>query len=467
MITNNGKDIVAKYLIGQAPAYASYMALGCGPKPLATDDPFGDYSLQNTMDFEMFRVQIISRGYVTDIVDGVPLSKVVLTAELPTEQRYEITEVGIYSAKNNPSAVGRDSRILYTFTETENWEYHNETFAVGLGSVVTSPLYGASNDGVMNDAPQDETDPANPVWIPFRMSSDNAILNSELRQLRYEQPRFLNATTLVPGDMSYIHPVTTNGVTEFTIKQEDGFYFGRHIHFEGITLDLSRNAPEDELKLAFSVINRDEGYDNDPERVLITVEFSDDEGTSNLNYAKFQAEVSQLSTNRYHVITQQLKDLFKSPIFTWNAVAIAKIYVSVIESAQITSYELTDNVAEITTSTPHGRSENEVITIAGIDSSMNGTYRIASIVNDNTFTYEKTTANIATTATSDPAAKASGPSSNFYVALDGMRFENVATVNPLYGLTGYSEIRTADEQPVTKDANTSSLVEFRFGLDVM
>ena len=33
MITNTGKDIIAKYLMGNAPAYASYMALGCGPKP--------------------------------------------------------------------------------------------------------------------------------------------------------------------------------------------------------------------------------------------------------------------------------------------------------------------------------------------------------------------------------------------------------------------------------------------------
>jgi hypothetical protein len=48
-----------------------------------------------------------------------------------------------------------------------------------------------------------------------------------------------------------------------------------------------------------------------------------------------------------------------------------------------------------------------------------------------------------------------------------MRFENVATINPLYGLTGYSKIRTLDAKPVIKDANTSNLVEFRFGLDVM
>ncbi len=34
MITNTGKSIMAKYLVGQAPAYASHIAIGCGAKPL-------------------------------------------------------------------------------------------------------------------------------------------------------------------------------------------------------------------------------------------------------------------------------------------------------------------------------------------------------------------------------------------------------------------------------------------------
>ena len=64
MITNKGKEIIAKYLLGTTPAYASYMAFGCGQKPLATGDTYGDYSDKNLLDFEMFRVPISSRGYV-------------------------------------------------------------------------------------------------------------------------------------------------------------------------------------------------------------------------------------------------------------------------------------------------------------------------------------------------------------------------------------------------------------------
>ena len=36
MITNTGKEIIAKYLIGTAPAFASYLAIGCGAKPRST-----------------------------------------------------------------------------------------------------------------------------------------------------------------------------------------------------------------------------------------------------------------------------------------------------------------------------------------------------------------------------------------------------------------------------------------------
>ena len=58
MITNTGKYIIAKYLLGQTPAYASYMALGCGTKPLDTSDSPADYSTKESLDFEMFHLII-------------------------------------------------------------------------------------------------------------------------------------------------------------------------------------------------------------------------------------------------------------------------------------------------------------------------------------------------------------------------------------------------------------------------
>jgi hypothetical protein len=214
MITQTGKSIIAKYLLGQAPAYASYIALGSGAKPL-TDISFsvtnkaltsnvatvttgvthnfniGDYitvsnvdttfdgihlitaktgttvsyaktasnvtsvavspsgtvshnfTNKENLDFEMFRVPIVSRGYVEE--NGT--SKVVLTAELPTDERYEITEVGVYSAGSNPATANTGSRTIYAFTATENWEFHDSVGSSALLTIAESLDFGnAGND---------------------------------------------------------------------------------------------------------------------------------------------------------------------------------------------------------------------------------------------------------------------------------------------------------------------------------
>ena len=52
MITQKGKSIIAKYLIGQAPAYASYIAVGCGPQPFEPGESLGEYSDKENLDFD-------------------------------------------------------------------------------------------------------------------------------------------------------------------------------------------------------------------------------------------------------------------------------------------------------------------------------------------------------------------------------------------------------------------------------
>jgi hypothetical protein len=59
------------------------------------------------------------------------------------------------------------------------------------------------------------------------------------------------------------------------------------------------------------------------------------------------------------------------------------------------------------------------------------------------------------------------PDSNYYVAMDAIRFENLNTINALYGLTGYSVVKTLSGTPIVKEANTSNLIEFRFAMDVV
>jgi hypothetical protein len=47
-----------------------------------------------------------------------------------------------------------------------------------------------------------------------------------------------------------------------------------------------------------------------------------------------------------------------------------------------------------------------------------------------------------------------------------MRLENIATTNPLYGLTGYSVIKNDNSTTIIKSPNTSNYIEFRFSIGV-
>lgn len=380
MITNTGKTIIAKYLLGQAPAYASYLAIGCGATPLTTGDPLGNYSAKQNLDFEMFRVPISSRGFVNE--GG--LDKIVLTAELPTEERYEISEIGIYSAGSNPSAGAYDSKTVFAFTQTENWQHHTEVAAVAIdtfSAALDAPLY----DNIIAVADS-----------VFQTSGDNPIFFKSPRVERYERPRFLNNVILIQGDDADITINEESGAAQDHFIIEPG---SNHIHLTGANVDFTRNSPTDQLRLAFSLINKDGESATTPENVRIMVEFASTE-TETAEYARFEAEVIDdssggaydFSTERYFVVTKQLQELYTSANFTWNAVTVVKIYACVID--------------------------------AGV------------------------------------------PSNNYYVALDAMRLENIATVNPLYGLTGYSVIQNATASTIVKSPNTSNYVEFRFSVGV-
>jgi len=312
MITDTGKNIIGKYLLGQAPAYASYIAVGCGPEPLSTADPYGNYATKENLDFEMFRVPISSRGFIND----AGITKLVLTAELPTEERYEITEVGLYSAGTNPSAGAYDSKTVFAFTTGETWQYHSATSAVEIDTITVAlddPSIGGAEDDII--AVSD---------VVFQTNADNAIFYNVDRADRYERCRFFNNIIVIQGDTAEL----TSATSGFTIVAGSD-----HIHKTGIDVDFTRNAPTDELRLAFSIINKDGGSASSPTKVKILVEFADTEGGSP-EYARFEVEAQDgvgnydFANNRYYVVTKQLQDLIVTNNFTWDAVTVVKIYVS-------------------------------------------------------------------------------------------------------------------------------------------
>lgn len=392
MITNTGKGILAKYLLGQAPAYASYIAIGCGPKALPsegsgfTPEQKLIYSQKTSLDFEMFRVPIISRGYVNDNDDV----KLVLTAELPTEERYEITEVGIFSAGANPSVGAFDSRVLYTFGSGEGWEYHSNN------SVTEIPY--AFNGGPLDEDPQSENNQDNVIAVSspvFFTNADNRIFTNEGRVVTNERCRFLNEVIVIAGNSSELQTDEESGMIPIS---------GSHIHVTNARVNLNRNSPSDELRLAFSVINKDGNTGEKPDNVKILIEFSSSDTTESGEHARFFVDIDDVefagesdesqdfASNRYFVVRKQLQELFYTAAFNWESVAVVKAYASVIKDGN--------------------------------------------------------------------------PSSDYYVCLDGMRLENLSTNNPIYGLTGYSVIKNNDSLPIIKRPNTSNFIEFRFSIGV-
>lgn len=374
MITNGGKEIIAKYMLGQAPAYATHISLGCGALPNDTTD----YSDRETMMFEMVRVPISSRGFVNE--GGV--SKLALAAEIPTEYRYEITEVALWSAGSNPSAANNsDSKVLFTFDEIEGWQLHKTESGGSTGPIVlqTAPLDGG-----------DDTNDINVTDAIFAALADNASMMSAIRRDRQEGSRFLDYTIFMRGDTSSID--SSFNVTDGSVGNSS------HIHLDGRSFNFANNSPNDEIKIALSVVPKYESATGLPYRTRVVVEFLQSEATPTVGYARLKAEIADTdlaADNHYYVITQPLSALETSANFSWKDVRVVRIYTSVY----------------------------------------------------------KTNGDLA-------------PTSEYYVALDAIRFDNISSVNPLYCMSGYSVVNTALVRPIVKVANTSNYIEFRLTLGV-
>ena len=386
MITNKGKEIIAKYLLGTTPAYASYMAFGCGAKPLSSANGYGTYDEYTELQFEMFRVPISSRGYVKeDIGNNEFISKIVFTSELPTQERYEITEIGIFPAGGNPSASGFDSRTLIAFAEEEQWQYLDTTVKPIL--TVNQPLDTPADDNIINTSTPDFTINNVPSLLPnvFQANADNNIFFKTNRNTKNERCRYLNNMLLVKGNYSAIKDITdvTSNLSGIN-----------HIIKTGLNINLVQNSLSDKIKIAFSLVNKNATSYTNPDSLKIILEFID----NNNKYARSLITVTDgdvginFNTNRYIVKEKTLSDFTQETGFSWQYVNSLKIYSCVVTS---------------------------------------------NLVVD-----------------------------THYIAFDAIRFDNVNTQNPLYGLVGYTVVKNTNGQTIAKSPNTNNYVEFRMALDV-
>ena len=476
MITNTGKNLIGKYLVGKSTQYASHIAIGCGPEPLPLTTAYGDYTSKTELDFEMTRVPILSRAYINEktvatitsvtVTNGSQnvsfvapnsfvvgqtvsvtgnlnqigglypinynaytiisatsttfvakgsntysatttyssayvgtatgyLDKISFTAELPLEDRYEITELGLYSDQNNPNPSGLDNKNIFNFSKTaEPWKIGTTTSSIDSTSditYITNTL--TSTDITTNKAVLTNTD--NAFFDTTRISS-------------FERPRFLNDALIISGALSKF--VITSSTT--TLRTIDKAYGDTYLNISNINLgNLDINSTTDELRLAYSLIDLGGSYpptnSTPPQSVNIMIEFYTKTGVKAQYHFK-QASTAITATNtpalsltdKYNVLTLKLSDTsgysYQGSGFSFNDVTTARIYAS----------------AQASTDT--------------------------------------------------------NPLSYWAICLDGLNFVNKDTTNNSnYGLVAYVPIRNSTSTSIVKASNTTSLIEFRLALGIL
>jgi hypothetical protein len=389
MITTNGKNIVAKYLLNQAPEFASHIAIGVGGKALPTSSTATFSGSVQSLGFEVARVPILSKGLLKE--DGQ--EKIVFKAELPIEQRYQITELGVYPAAVNAVAGNFDSRIISTFSNSEPWAYSNNQDSSGTvpyigplridqvvpGDIETLHEISQGNFYTLEDF----------VFI----NSNSPIFEYSDRINRGEAPRYLNKSLLVSGSTSVVNTLMPANSASINTSSSASYY----IENNSISLNLGKNLPTDQVKLAFSVISTARSGVNSlaPDNVKIRLEFLNNSANStSIAYVNIALQDEELDLMRYQVVTKSLSEFITDSSFSWSSVNGVRIYTCIHNDSNVKTGQ-------------------------------------------------------------------------HFVLYDGLRFENISSYNPLYSLVAAEYVKTLDENPILKRENSTSYVEYRFGIGVI
>ena len=378
MITTDGKNIVAKYLLNQAPEFASHIAVGIGGQAYPTSSSATFSVDAQSLEFEVARVPILSKGLLKE--DNQ--EKIVFKAELPIEQRYQITELGLYPAATNAVAGNFDSRVISTFSNSEPWAYSNNLDNSGTVLYIGPVPIDSVNVGNINiyDA----------NWDDFLfINSNSPIFEYSDRVNRGEPPRYLNRSLSVSGSTSVVNSLMPASSASIDISSSDSYY----IENNSISLNLGKNLPTDQIKLAFSVASLErEGIA--PDNVKIRLEFLNNIGENTSRaYVNIALQKTDIDFMRYQVVTKQLSDFTTTENFSWSLVNGVRIYTSIHNNSNVRTGQ-------------------------------------------------------------------------HFVLYDGLRFENISSYNPLYALVAGEYIKTLDENPILKRENSTSYVEYRFGVGV-
>jgi hypothetical protein len=375
LITNNGKEIIGKFLLQQAPEFATHIAAGCGPMPLFPNQTLDSENIEklkntNSLEFETFRVPITARGFIKE--DGV--EKIVFKAEMPTEQRYQISEVGFYSAANNVLAGAFDSKTLSIFTPTETWVVYSQDSSSNVLNITDeSQLIDVSGNIIANE-------------IAYFLPSDLNAFELVSRKSRQEGPRFYSQALSLSGSAGLIN--------EFFVPSPESY----RLENSTLSFNLSQNLPTDQIKLAINILSKSKTDSANPATVRIVLDFVNDLPGLDLESPKARlgivlsaSDFIELNTgqspnpiNRYKIVTAPLSLFSLDDTFSWANINLVRIYGCVLDGGgtPTTDYNIVfDGMRLENTST-----ENPLYGLVGYDIIRNDSaYPILKSDNTNNF----------------------------------------------------------------------------------
>ena len=456
MITNRGKEIIARYLAGQTPAAFSHIAIGVGPRPKSTPHEFQEYASKKHLDFEALRVPITTAS----ILQESGKTKIVFSGTLPTDRRYEITEIGIFPTESNSLLTTAQDVLMFTVIDQENWtesggsdipyttlipglnivplyespdlakdladntSYTLNTYVVGAiyeviprktsdtldeitldGTTVIAAVNNKATFRATSNSHAVENTSAAPANISIRRAT-SAVFVKAIDPVLLTTDRMLHRSRvgddalLIRGDYSELTGSPyVNGVNGYTVG-------GSYVYVDNFVSNFSKARGDDELKVGVSIVPA--VYENivgsltpDPDKpaLRLCVEFSHDTEYARAEWLINADTTSEILptdvdfvTNQYYVVTKKINSFSYSANFQWSKASVIKAY------AQI-----------------DGNGAN----------------------------------------TAD----------QYWLSLDALRFDSNNDNNPIYGLVAYSVVSNPQESPMPKNAGLESQIEYKISMD--
>ena len=452
MITNLGKNLIAKYLVGQTNSYASYVAVGSGELPFVPSSSV-DYSTRSELTFETARGLITSYNYILDqnkLTATAQVNAGSTTVTLTTSSAHGLsvgqsttisgfqpyTAFGYLPAPNGTYPVKTVisttqftvTMSMYTsFTTTNTFTGGYATsyapkiamtakFPKGERFEITelglypsgSNQYSSGTDsqillGFTNSESWTYNTPSTFVDVPYPSSIDSVsntlTFPSGKAMFVDSNSLFFNAARVGRQERPRFKStaiIVSADLSAFTAINAANPATSNYISLP-FTTTLSSNSSSDVIKVAYSVVNVVTSPSSNWAATNVMLQFMCSNGS---DYAIYHfRDTSPVPTNRYKVISLALGETTnatRTSGFSWDDVVSVKVY---------------------------GRVD--------------------------------TTGTISTAAAS----------TDYAIMLDAIRFDNKSNVNPLYGLVSYSIVNSSGN-PMVMNENSDNMIEYKFMLAV-